>query len=250
MTENLPNPPPNVPILQRWDPRLKIIALLVLAFSFSSVSDLRAVPAMIVLTLFFQAISGMPVRTLLRRLRYPSLMIVLLVVILPFAGGKTPLIQMGFLTISREGLESALLIAARFYSILALAIIFLGGSPILTNIRAFQALGLPYIMADMALLMARYLDVLALDMRRMRRAMQLRGHEGGTFSLKTLRTTAWLAGSLLLRSHERAEGVYKAMRLRGYGARESQPARFSAAPADGAALAAVTVMAMGLIWLG
>lgn len=241
---------PGVALLHRWDPRLKIVALLLLAFAFSSITDLRAVPVMAALTLLFWRISAVPARLLLHRLRYPSLLIMLLIVALPFAGGATPLLDIGYLTITREGLQSALLIAARFYSILILAILFLGSTPVLHNIRACQSLGLPAIMADMALLMVRYLDVLSQDLHRMRRSMQVRGHQGHTCSWNTVRTTAWLAGNLLLRSYERAEGVYKAMRLRGYGHTERTPTNFSATVADRAAFAVVTVMAMGLTWLG
>jgi len=241
---------PGTALLHRWDPRLKIVALLLLAFAFSSITDLRAVPVMAALTLLFWKISAVPARVLLRRLRYPSLLIMLLIVALPFAGGATPLLDIGYLTITREGLQSALLIATRFYAILILAILFLGSTPILLNIRAFQSLGLPAIMADMALLMVRYLDVLGQDLQRMRRSMHVRGHHGHTCSWSTIRTTAWLTGNLLLRSYERAEGVYKAMRLRGYGHIERTSTKFSATVADRAAFAAVTVMAMGLTWLG
>ena len=48
-------------------------------------------------------------------------------------------------------------------------------------------------------------------------SMRLRGFQNKGWSLKTVKTSAWLAASLLLRSYERADGVYKAMRLRGYG---------------------------------
>lgn len=250
MKHDLNTTKPGVALLHRWDPRLKIIALLLLAFAFSSITDLRAVPVMAALTLLFWRISAVPAWMLLHRLRYPSLLIMLLIVVLPFAGGATPLLDIGYLTITREGLQSAVLIAARFYSILILAILFLGSTPVLLNIRACQSLGLPAIMADMALLMVRYLDVLGQDLQRMRRSMHVRGHQGHTCSWNTIRTTAWLAGNLLLRSYERAEGVYKAMRLRGYGHTERTPTNFSATVADRAAFAVVTVMAMGLTWLG
>lgn len=237
-------------LLHRWDPRLKIVALLLLAFSFSSITELRAVPAMAALTLLFYTISGIPARRVWDKLRFPSLLIIVLVVILPFAGGPTPLLNLGPLTITLEGLESALLITARFYAILILAICILDSIPVLQTIRAFQALGLPGIMADIALLMLRYLEVLAKDLQRMRRSMHVRGYQGRTCSWKNIRTTALLTGNLLLRSYERADGVYRAMRVRGYGHDNCTRGRFSATLTDKAALAAVTVMAMGLTWLG
>ncbi|MBM9536077.1 cobalt ECF transporter T component CbiQ [Desulfobulbus alkaliphilus] len=241
---------PDAALLYRWDPRLRIVALLLLAFAFSSIKELHAIPAITALTLFFWVISGLPARRLWHRLRYPSLLIVLLAVTLPFAGGSTPLLNLGPLTMTQEGLESALLITARFYAILILALCFLGSTPVHQTIRAFQALGLPGIMADIALLMVRYLEVLAQDLQRMRRSMQVRGYQGRACSWKTIRTTALLTGNLLLRSYERADGVYKAMRVRGYGHKRPTRGGFSATMADKAAIAAVTVMAIGLTWFG
>jgi cobalt/nickel transport system permease protein len=237
-------------LLQRWDPRLKIIALLLLAFSFSSVTDLRAIPVMIAVTLFFWAFSGLALRTLLSRLRYPSLLIVLLALVLLFAGGTTPLARFGLLTVSLEGLHTALLVVARFFCILLLALMFFAGAPLLLHVRALRALGLPAIMADMALLMVRYLEVVTEELQRMRRSMRLRGGRSRCCRWQTVRTTSWLIGTLLLHSYERSEGVYKAMRLRGYGHGKIAPVTFSATLTDVAALFAVVVVALGLLWLG
>lgn len=236
-------------LLCSWDPRLKIVGLLALSFSFSFVSDLRILPVMVAVTIFFWAISSIPIRIILQKLRYPSLVILFLVFILPFAGGGTPLINLGFATMTQEGLASSLLIAARFYSILILAMVFLGTTHVLVNIRAIQALGLPYIMADMALLVVRYLEVLGQDLRRMHRSMLMRGHQNKKFSQKNLQTMAWLMGSLLLRSYERAEGVYKAMRLRGYGQTEGRSMEFSATFLDVMGLVAVIGVTTCLVWL-
>lgn len=239
----------SAPFLSRWDPRLKIIGLLLLAFSFSFVGHLIVLPVMAGTTLVFFALSGLPVRVLLRRLRFPSLIILGLVMLLPVISGHTPLVQWGGLTITTEGLNAAVLIAVRFLCIVTLAAVFLGTTPVLVNIKAVQALGLPYIMADMTLLVARYLEVFSRDLRQMRIAMKLKGYNDKVLSGKTLRTMAWLAGSLLLRSYERSHTVYMAMRLRGYGFSEAASHPFKAKTSDILALAGVCALAALFVWL-
>ena len=203
--------------LARWDARLRLPALVLLAFAFSSVKDVRAIAPMLLVAGAFWALSGLPVRYLLHRLRYPSMLVLFFAAALAFGSGKTVLYKLGFVSVTREGLDAAMLVAGRFYAILTLAIAFLSVAPLLANIAAMQALGLPFIMVDMALLMVRYLEVLKQDLHNMHISMRLRGFQNKGWSLKTVKTSAWLAASLLLRSYERADGGYKAMRLRGYG---------------------------------
>lgn len=240
---------PAAPFLSRWDPRLKIIGLLLLAFTFSLVSQLLVLPFMAGATLALVALSGLPVRDIIRKLRYPSLIILGLVLLLPVISGYTPLVQWGGLTVTVEGLSTSVLIAVRFLCIVTLAAVFLGTTPLLVNIKAVQALGLPYIMADMALLVTRYQEVFSRDLRQMRIAMRLRGHGDKALSIKALQTMSWLAGSLFLRSYERSERVYMAMRLRGYGNAEAGPHPFKATRSDILALLGVCALAALFVWL-
>lgn len=199
------------------DARLRLLAMMLLAFSYSSIKDLSAIPFMLLVTSTLWLLSGLTIRYLLKRLFYPSFFVLFLALALLLFAGHTVIYKLGFVTITREGLHAAILVSTRFYCILTLVMVFLSTSSLLTNIVAMRALKLPYIMVDMALLMMRYLEVLKQDIQSMNIAMCLRGHENRAWSLKTIKTSAWLAGSLLVRSYERADGVYKAMRLRGYG---------------------------------
>lgn len=250
MTGAAPTMPAGPGPLGRWDARCRIVALFLLAFAISSLSSPQLLPLAVAVVATFAALSAQPPRQLARRLRYPSLVVLAPVVLLPFVTGTTPAATLGPLTASREGLEAALLIAVRFYCIVTLTLVLLGAAPLLVNIRALRALGLPEIVADMALLTARHIEVHAEDLRRMRSAMRLRGHDMGRFSRRNLPLLAWLTGSLLLRSHERSERVYKAMRLRGYGAeRRAATLEFRAGPRDLAGLAVAGLLAALLLGL-
>jgi cobalt/nickel transport system permease protein len=235
--------------LHRWDPRLKIVGLLLLAFTFSFITNLLVLPVMLTVTLTAVVCSGYSLRNLLHRLRYPSLIILCLVLLLPVISGVTALVEVGGLTVTTEGVTAALLVGTRFFCIITLAAVFLGTTPMLVNIRAIQALGLPYIMADMTLLVIRYLEVMRSDLQRMRIAMKLRGHAERVFSWKNMQTMAWLTGSLILRSYERSQYVYRAMRLRGYGHIDARPDEFRAAPMDIVALILTLATAALLVLL-
>ena len=231
-------------LLQRWDPRFKLLGLAILVLAFAMVNDPALLPLLLATPLVLAWFSGLAPGFILSRLRYPSLLVVLLLLWLPLAVGQTPWAALGPLTVYREGLAAALLIGGRFLGIVLSALIILHSSPLTTNIKAMRALGLPWIMVDMALLTLRYLQVLGHDLRQMRLAMRSRGWAGNRLGLRNLRIIAWLTGSLLLRSHERADGIYRAMRLRGYGQPGSQHHDFRAGGLDYLLLAITLAVAL------
>lgn len=236
------------------DPRCRLVGLFVLIFAFSYVSDFRLLTAMLAFTLMLFFISGLPARFILQKLKLPSLIILALVLILPFVSGQNTLFELGFISMRQEGLQAAGLIAARFLCIITMVMIVMHTAPLLTHVKAMRAMGLPWIMADMALLVGRYLEVLGCDLKRMQTSMRLRGLHASRLGLHALRTRAWLCGSLLVRGLERADWVYRAMRLRGYGQSRAATSEYRATALDVAGLGAAVLAAgtvMGLeIWLG
>ena len=233
--------------LHRWDPRCKLIGFMVLIFAFSFVQNLRMLLAMVVVTVTIYIISKLPVSFMLRRLRYPSFFLLVVVLILPFLSGQTIVMSIGPLDIRQEGLLTVLLIATRFLSILTIGLILFGTAPFLTTIKAMRALGLPAILADMVLLSFRYLHEIGSDLQKMQTSMHLRGFHGHRFSLRSLRIPAWLSGSLLLRSYERSEWVYKAMILRGYGHAPYPRGEFQTHARDVITLGAFLLIAAGFV---
>jgi cobalt/nickel transport system permease protein len=203
--------------LHRWEPRCKLIGFIVLIFAFSFVRNLSMLLAMAAVTAAVYLISRLPVSFMLRRLRYPSLFLLVVVLVLPFVSGQTVVMSLGPVNLYQEGIMAVFIIAIRFLSILTVGLVLFGTTPFLTTIKAMRSLGLPAIMADMVLLSFRYLHEIGDDLQRMQTSMKLRGFHWERFSLRSLRIPAWLGGSLLVHSYERSEWVYKAMTLRGYG---------------------------------
>ena len=231
--------------LHRWEPRCKLIGFMILIFAFSFVRDLRMLLAMVVVTVTIYIISKLPVSFLLSRLRYPSFFLLVVVLTLPLVSGQTILLSIGPLDLRQEGLLSVLLIAVRFLCILTTGLVLFGTAPFLTTIKAMRALGLPAILADMVLLSFRYLHEIGSDLQKMQTSMHLRGFHRHRFSLRSLRIPAWLGGSLLVRSYERSEWVYKAMILRGYGHAPHPRGEFQAHARDVIILGAFILIAAG-----
>lgn len=233
--------------LHRWEPRLKLIGLLALISAFAFVRELYLLPAMLAAALALLLLSRLPVRFVLRRLRYPGIFILALAVILPLFSGETVLLSAGPLALHQEGLLEFLVIAARFAAILAVGIVLFGTAPLLTNIRALRSLGLPSLLTDMMLFTYRYLHELATDLRAMQTAMRLRGFRAVKPDARSLGGLASLSGSLLVRSYERSEHVYRAMTLRGYGREPRAPEDRQITPRDTAALLCTLTVAAAFV---
>jgi len=233
--------------LHRWEPRCKLIGLMALIFAFSFVGNLSILPAMVGVTAALFIVSKLPVSFMLTRLRYPGLFILAVILILPFVSGQTVVLSIGPLDVRQEGLISVFSIATRFFSILTIGLVLFSTTPFLTTIKSMRALGLPSILADMAFLFFRYLFEISDDLRRMEMAMRLRGLRVRRFSLHALRTLAWLGGSILVRSYERADRVYKAMILRGYGHAGRSQYDLRASSRDLIALGVILMVAGGFI---
>lgn len=207
--------------IHRWEQRSKLVALIALIFAFAFVNQLILLPAMIAVTAMLYVLSGLPFSFLLSRLRYPGWFILAVVVLLPFVSGSTVIFNIGSLEVKQEGLQAVLLIVTRFVCILTVSLVLFGTAPFLTSIKAMRSLRLPSVIVDMMLLSYRYLEESGETQKSMQRAMRLRGFKGDRFSFRNLTILSSLAGSLLIRSYERSQRVYQAMRLRGYGAKNS-----------------------------
>lgn len=206
--------------VHRWDPRCKIIALMALIFSFSFIQDLRLIPIMFAISAVLYAIAGLPLSFLLTRMRVPGFFLLMMGIMLPFFSGQTVLWHLGPLAIRQEGCLDFILIASKFMCILTVSFVIFGTTPFLTTVKAMRSLGLPFILADMTLFAYRYLFEIGKDLKTMQTSMRLRGFRSSPRRMVTL---AALAGTILVRSYEQSDRVYKAMVLRGYG----QPASFT-----------------------
>lgn len=211
----------NSPI-HKLEPRFKLVALFALMLCFAMVRVLWLIPVMLGITAVIYAVSRLPLPFLIKRLKYPGVFVLAMVIFLPLFAGQTLLYQLGPFAIRQEGVVQMLLVVSRFVSILTLAVVMFGTSSLLVTLKSMMRLGVPRVMADLTLLTFRYVYELGDMLRKMQRAMRLRGFKATRLNKRSFTSLGSLLASLLVRSYETSERVYHAMRLRAYGQEQKE----------------------------
>ena len=232
-------------LICRWETRHKLVAFTALIFGFASVSDLRLLPLIIAVSCLICCLSALPFSYFLNRMRLPGVFLLALAIVLPFGAGRTVLAEVGPFALKLEGSLSLLLIAVKFVSIFTLAVALFASTPLTGLIGAMRSLGVPSLLAEMLLFTHRYIYQLTGDLRRARTAAALRGFKGK--SLLSIRTLAYIVGTLLVHSHAQSERVFQAMTLRGYGRETIRAAAAAPRWGDRLALAGGLALAVSLV---
>jgi cobalt/nickel transport system permease protein len=192
-------------LLARLDARWRLAALVPPIIAVGALQSPVPLAVAAVLSLGLLILARLPQRLLLARFSAFGLFLLPFLVILPVVQGS-------------DGIDAAVKVAVRTGSIFALTLVLIGVTPLHRNIQAMQALGVPRLFTQIALLTHRYVFVLRDEFLRIRTAMRVRGFRPGT-NRHTYRTVGYVAGSLLLRGEERSQRVAQAMRCRGFDGR-------------------------------
>lgn len=216
-------------LLHQWDVRCKIVTIL--AYSFAIASLVHLVPALIALgiSLTILGIARVSFAKVLLRLLAITGFVCMFLVVMPFSvpthQGDTVLVFNGmeWFVFNLRGLRLAVTIAAKAVAIALLMEPLLSTAPLPVTLHGLSRLGAPEMVGQMVLLSYRYLHVFRHEARRMFSGMQVRGFRKRT-DLATLRAVGNFIGMLFVRSFERTERVFDAMRARGYRGRFPEPA--------------------------
>ncbi|NLA75044.1 MAG: cobalt ECF transporter T component CbiQ [Deltaproteobacteria bacterium] len=218
-------------IIHRLDPRVRVIS----AFAFSlviSLSDrLQPVFLGLVISIVITVAARLPVKTFLVRILYANIFILFLWLFIPFSMKGEPIIQVGQLDISLEGLIYCLLLTVKSNAIIIALAALTATMPVFTMGRAMGALRFPSKIVNLFIFSYRYIHTIMNEYRRLKEAMEIRGFRPGT-NLHTYRSYAYLAGMLIVKSHDRAERVYSAMLCRGFQGRFYDLTMFNLRGAD------------------
>jgi cobalt/nickel transport system permease protein len=237
--------------LHRVSPQVKIIAalLLVLGFVATPRTAVWAFGIYAVVVVGMAAVARIPPRFALRRMviEVPFLLVVLL---LPILGSEPDVTVLG-ISLSEAGLWDAWNILAKATLGLGIAVVLGATTQVPDILVGLDGLKMPSIVTSIAGFMVRYIDVIATDWRRMRVAMASRGHEARWFG--QIGPIATTLGAMFVRTFERGERIYLAMRSRGYtgtmptsAVPATPPAEWVAAIALAAAVWTVAATAMVL----
>lgn len=240
--------------VHRLNPRLKILALLlllVLLFSLNSFTGLFSLLAMALLLLFSARI---PFRYFLKGLR-PILYIVIfaLIIYLFFTKGGVVLFRIGSVTIESEGVREGFFVITRLITLIIFSLLVtLTTTPLsLTHGMSFfmkplSKIGLPT--DEVAMIMAialRFIPTLMEESQRLMRAQVSRGADFETGSIfRRAQNLVPLIVPLFVSAFRRADDLALAMEARGYrlGAKRTRLHEDKVLPADLGTLIFVIVL--------
>ena len=224
--------------IHRLHPTAKLlatVAFLAIVASFDKYSLGRLVPFVFYPTIV-AAISETPYSALFKRL----------IIALPFclfAGvtnvifDRNPALMLGGFTIS-FGVVSLLTMLLKTYLCVMSVLIFVSVTPFSDITKAMRRLRVPIFFVTVFEITYRYVCVLFLEAHSMYTAYILRSPKGRGINIKDMGS---FIGQLLLRSFDRAERVYNAMKCRGYALNSSSRADRKFSTSDFVFLATVLI---------
>ncbi len=200
-------------LLHRLDPRAKLITTLlfiVAVVSFDRYTILAFIPFFIYPIVLISA-GGLPAGYLLKKILWVSPFAVLVGIFNPVMDREI-ICQIGSIGIS-GGWISFFSILLRFLLTVSAALILIALTGFNAVCQALKRLGVPRPFVVQLLFFYRYIFIVVDEAERMEMARSMRSFDSRSMAFRTFSS---IIGHLLLRSLDRAERIYLAMRSRGF----------------------------------
>ena len=228
--------------LGRREARCRLLALAPWVLALALIRDWPAVVPMLALGILLSLVEPVTIRWRSLILTVASMM-----VILPWSIRHTdPLLAVGPITLTESGLHFAGLFLLKTICLVSLVAVWLVSAHLPAQAVAASRLGMPWLFAHLMALTWRYVFVLRDEWRRIRLALRTRGF-ANRMNRHGRHTMGQAMGSLLVRGHDRADRVGRAMRCRGFDGRFRTLGAAPAGVADYALVAGSVLLAGGLI---
>jgi cobalt/nickel transport system permease protein len=231
--------------IHRLDGRLRLVAAVALSVTVALLARPDALAAALAAAVALAVAARLPVQATVRRMLSLNAFLLVLVAMLPVTMGQTPLLHLGPIAYTREGLRHALVIAAKANAIVLVLTALLSTVEPVALGRAMSRLHVPGKLIHLYFFTVRYLDVLHHEFDRLRRAMAVRCFRP-RMNLHTYRSVGYLVGMLLVKSFDRSERIVAAMKCRGFQGRFYVAGPLALTALD-AAFAAAAAAAVGLL---
>lgn len=237
---NTPSP------IQRWDARLKIAGLFALILCIALVHSVPAAALSLATALVLLKVSALPREFVRSGARFAIILLLPLLFILPLSYTDVDSNTTQNTWFSLSGFRVATTIVLKAVAMVLLSYVIFGTSRFDVSMVALQRLRCPTLIVQMLLFSYRYIFVFLSELQRMDTAMRARGFIPRTNGA-TLRVYGDFIGSLLVRSFERSERIYKAMLSKGYTGTLHSFVEFHASQLDRRKTAAA--IALGILLL-
>lgn len=151
-----------------------------------------------------------------RKLVFPFFLSLFIIVIQGLTYGST-VIDIGIISIYKEGFEYGFLVFSRVFAATSLIILMLSTTcetEILDTMRWYR---IPAALIDISSLMIRYVKAFSTESKKMKQAQESRcGFSRSCGYMEKMHNIATISGALITRAFTRAEQVYRAMISRGW----------------------------------
>jgi len=206
-------------LLVALDGRVKLLLMAAALGVNLTAGGLRSPLGLAGLALLLVLAAGVRLRSFLRRMAVPAMLatVALLTQIFWFQQGEVLLrlpVSSWELTVYSGGVWRGLELAARIVGGMAVLLFFSLSTPLPELMRAARFFRCPPVLVELALIMYRYIFLLLEEGGRIRNAEKSR--LGFVDFRSGLRSAGILGGMLVLRTYDRAERSFAAMRCRGY----------------------------------
>ena len=208
-------------LLHCWDPRFKIVAIVVFVFLVVSLQQPIYIGVALIISIITILVGRLTWSRSLRRIMAMNGFLVMFLVVMPL----TAVVQPGDSLIVFSGLESwplnlrglqlALVIIGKAWTVALLMEPLLATAPFGATLEGLTRLGVPQRVGELLLIAHRYIHVFFGELQRMRSGMEARAFKAD-HRFDTIRDYGNFVGMLLVRSFERTHRVYDAMQARGY----------------------------------
>ena len=201
--------------LHRLDARVKLLAGLALVVVIALCRTFPTACAGLILGLSLVLVAHLNLKMVSKRLLLVNGFVIFLWFTLPLTYPGAAVFALGPLEFSREGILMAALITVKTNATVLVLISLVATSSLAALGQALVSLRVPPKLCLLLLFSYRYIFVIHQEYLRLVRAARLRCFKATT-NLHTYRTTGYLFGMTLIKSHHRAQRVKQAMALRGF----------------------------------
>jgi cobalt/nickel transport system permease protein len=205
--------------LHRLDARIKVICAVAAIFCDVFLTHWY-LPLIFIAVCFGLALySRASMKVYCKRLLLPISFVAFIGVIMPFIYGSTVIARVPgiMLPLYTEGIYFGILVFLRCIAAISVLNVLILVTPITTVMDSLAWFRVPSVIIDTMVLMFRYIGILSEESARMYRAQVSRcGHSHSVSYFKKVANYGNIAGSLILRSFDRAVKVGNAMASRGY----------------------------------
>jgi len=201
--------------IQEWDARYKIAGITTWSLMISSIQTLPMAMFALLAAASLLAVARLPLDFIWKGTRWVLFFLLPFLVIMPLSYPNGTELHFLGIPFAPAGFRLALLVVIKAVAIVMSAYGIFATCRFDVAMIALQHLKCPRVLVQMLIFTYRYIFVFVGELERRETAMKARGFVAKT-DAATLRILGNFVGTLLVRSFERTERIYKAMLSKGY----------------------------------